>query len=69
MADAEERFPDHGSLWTRVVTKDYAEKWDLPIDPSFEVKYLPASDHPWGDWVVVNVPLGWVDDETNADLW
>lgn len=62
----DERFPEYnGNLWTRVVSKEYAVKHNLPIDLSFKV--LPTNGWEEDDWVVVNVPLGWTDG--SQDEW
>lgn len=65
------QFEDGSELWTRVVTRTYAEKWDLPIDQSFKVIHtglIDSVDDEWNDWVVVNVPLGWTDPD-GPDAW
>lgn len=57
---SDQRFPrDSSCLFTRMVTRDYAEANELPIRTSYEVVTYPKDI--W-DWVIVDVPLWWGDE-------
>lgn len=60
-----ERFPGEDTLYLRLVARDYAEQWDIPINEKYTVTVAEGQDDGW-EWVVVDLPLSWdeADHET-----